>query len=153
MTNRADLAVRIRHAKEHNCLIEVISLRIQYIDVWLRIFFENKPHTGEREREFGRLLRQCFELGLDKNLYDRLVQFNKERVKAIHGYLLGLIAYERLRDVVAESDGLAEALTEFVLINSGEVVTEDFEKQHHNRGDAVYHVPNLLAQLRSRPAL
>ena len=153
MANHADLAARIRHAKGQNCLIEVISLRIQYMDVWLRIYFENTPHSSAREREFGRLLRQCFEIGLAKTLYDRLVQFNKDRVKAIHGYLLGLIAYDGLRDVVAESDGLAEELTEFVLLNSGEAVTENFEKQHHNRGDAVYHVPNLLAQLRSRPSL
>jgi hypothetical protein len=153
MANRADLAIRVRHAKEQNCLLEVISLRIQYMDIWLRVYFENTPHTGPREREFGRVLRQCFDLGLDKDLYNRSVRFNKDRVKAIHGYLLGLIAYDRLREVVAESDGLAEALTEFVLLNSGEVVTEDFEKQHHNRGDAVYHVPNLLAQLRSRPSV
>jgi hypothetical protein len=108
MANRADLSIRTRHAKQTNCLLEVISLRIQYTDLWLRIYFENMPHQGLREREFGRLLRQCFELGLENDLYDRLLRFNKDRVKAIHGYLVGLVVYGRLSEVVAESDGLAE---------------------------------------------
>ena len=36
--------------------MEVISLRLQYMDVWLRVYYQNTPHTEPREREFGRLL-------------------------------------------------------------------------------------------------
>lgn len=153
IANREELARRIQHARQSNCLIEVISLRMQYMDVWLRVYYENTPHTKPREREFGRLLKQCLDQGLPKQLYDRLHKFNKDRVKAIHGYLVGLIAYSRLESVVRQSDGLSEDLTEFVLLNSGEEVTEAFATQHHNRGDAVYPVQAFLSHLRSRPRI
>jgi hypothetical protein len=154
MANQGELAARIQHAKASNCMIEVISLRIQFLDLWLRVFFENTPHQKAREREFGRLLKQCLKYGLDKNLYDRIYKFNHHRIKAIHGYLIGLTTYKEMGVAVENSEGLSEGVTESVLLNSGEVVSADeFENQHHNRGDAIYHVPNLLAQLRSRRSL
>lgn len=153
MANRAEFAARIKHATSVNCLIEVISLRIQDLDLWLRAFFENTPHKAAREREFGRLLKQCLKQGLDKNLYDRIHKFNRNRIKAIHGYLIGITTYPELGVVVGESEGLSEALAEFVVLNSGEIVTDEFENQYHNRGDVIYCVPALLAQLRSRPSI
>jgi hypothetical protein len=153
MTNQGELAARIMHAKSVNCLIEVISLRIQYLDLWLRVFFENTPHSVAREREFGRLLKQCLKQGLDKNLYDRMHKFNRNRTKAIHGYLIGTTTYPELEVVVRESEGLSEALVEFVLFHSGEIVTDEFENQYHNRGDVIYCVPVLLAHLRSRSSI
>jgi hypothetical protein len=149
MANRSELAARIKHAKETGCFIEVISLRLQFIDLWLRVFYENTPHQEPRQREFGRLLKQCLKQGLEKNLYDRIHAFNGDRIKAIHGYLIGVTTYEELRVVVETSEGLSEALAEFVVLNCGETVTDQFEHQHHNRGDTVYHVSNLLARLRS----
>jgi hypothetical protein len=151
MSNRVQLAACVQHAKKSNCLMEVISLRLQYMDLWLRVFYQNTPHTEPRQREFGRLLTQCMKLGLAKDLYDRILEFNKNRIRAIHGYLVGLVAYEQLGAVVAESDGLSETLAEFVLFNSGEIATDTFATQHHNRGDAVYPVHALVAHLRSRP--
>jgi len=44
MANQAELAARIQHAKAAKCFIEVISLRLQYLDLWLRVFFHNTPH-------------------------------------------------------------------------------------------------------------
>lgn len=146
--NKDELALRIRQARASNCLIEVVSLRLQYMDIWLRIYYENTPHQEERKQMFGPLLKQCLHQGLDKSLYDRIFKFNKDRVDAIHGYLVGKMKYDDLTTVVAESDGLSEELAEFVLMNSGEPVTVDFENQYHNRGDTVYHLPNKLAQLR-----
>jgi hypothetical protein len=154
MNNMAELASRVAHARKANCLMEVISLRIQYLDLWLRIYFENRPHNEKkRDQEFGRLLKQCFKLGLDETLYDKIHKFNKDRVKAIHGYLIGVTTYEELNSVVAESEGLSEKLAEFVVCKSGETVTVDFVNQYHNRGDAVYHIPRLLANLKERPPI
>jgi hypothetical protein len=150
MSNLAELTNRVRHARFSNCLIEVVSLRLQYMDIWLRVYFENTPHTEARQQEFGRLLKQCLQKGLDKSLYDRIQRFNKDRVKAIHGYLLGIMKYDELSVVVAQSDGLSEVLAEFVLLSCGEIVTTEFERQHHNRGDTVRHLPSSIAHLRSR---
>lgn len=149
--NRGELSNRIEIARANNCLIEVISLRIQYMDLWLRVYFENvPPHGNVRQQEFGRLLRQCFELGLEKSLYDAILKFNKDRVNAIHGYLLGLTSYSVLDKVVEESDGLSERLAEFVVNNSGKIITQEFVGQHVNRGDTIYNIPSLLHNLRSR---
>lgn len=153
MANLENLTLRVRHARESNCLIEVISLRLQYMDLWLRVFYENTPHTEGREREFGRLLKQCLKQGLSKDLYDRIHQFNKDRVRAIHGYLVGHIAYDQLTSVTEESDGLSAKLVEFVLINSGEEVSEAFMTQNHNRGDTVHHLPWLVKRLQSGLAI
>jgi len=150
MANRAELESRIRHARRQHCLIEVVSLRLQYMDIWLRVYFENTPHQEARQQEFGRLLKQCLRLGLDKGLYDCIYKFNKDRVKAIHGYLVGVMKYDDLAEVIAESDGLSEKLVEFVLLNSGEPVTNEFEKQFHNRGESVRHMPSSLSHLRNR---
>lgn len=147
--NLAELARRVKHARASDCLIEVVSLRLQYMDIWLRIYFENTPHEEKRHQLFGPLLKQCLHQGLDKALYDKIFKFNKDRVNAIHGYLVGVMKYEDLAAVVTESDGLSEALAEYVLINSGEPVTVEFENQYHNRGDTVYHVPSMIADLRS----
>ncbi len=153
MANREDLAARVQHARKSNCLLEVISLRLQYMDVWLRVYYQNTPHSDPREREFGRLLKQCLRQGLRKDLHDKIHKFNKDRVKAIHGYLIGLIAYDQLNAVIGESDGLSEELTEFVLLEAGEAVTVAFSSQHHNRGDAVYSVQELVHNLKSGPFL
>ena len=106
MANQAELAARIRHAKASNCLIEVISLRIQFLDLWLRVFFENTPHQGPREKEFGALAQTVPQAGSDKNLYDRIHKFNRRRVEAIHGYLIGITTYEEMGAVVGESEEL-----------------------------------------------
>ncbi len=151
--NMSTVAAKIAHARAAGCLIEVVSLRLQFMDVWLRVYFSNTNQEEKREREFGRLLKQCFKAGLDKHLYDAILQFNKHRVDAIHGYLIGVTSYEVLSEVLEESDGLAEELAEFVLINSGEFVDESFATTHHNRGDAIYHLPAMLENLRNNPRI
>lgn len=153
MAKLAEVSGRIQHARATNCLIEVVELRLQYMDLWLRIYFENTQHAETRPREFGHLLTQCRRQGLANGIYDRMRAFNRDRVNAVHGYLVGKLQYENLVAVISESDGLAEELTEFVLLHSGEEVSEDFEKQHHDRGDAVYNVPLFVEQLRARPSI
>lgn len=153
MRNISTVAIKIAHARSANCLIEVVSLRLQFMDVWLRIYFSNTNQTEKRERDLVKLLKQCFKAGLDKDIYDSILKFNKHRVEAIHGYLLGLTSYEVLSGVLDDSDGLAERLVEFVLLNSGEFADESFATTYHNRGDAIYHLPAMLEALRSNPGI
>ena len=149
--NMDEFAKRVKHAKASNCLIEVISLRLQYMDMWLRIFFENTPHHEKRQQEFGRLLKQCLHKGLNKLLYDKIYKFNKERVNAIHGYLIGALKYDDLTKIISTTDGLSEDLTEFVILNSGTPMIENAEGGYYfNRGDRILCIPDTIYNLRSR---
>jgi len=153
MRNWDELSRRIQRARAANCLIEVVSLRMQYMDVWLRIFFENTPHTDKRRREFGRLLEQCFKLGLKKRIYDQIITFNRHRIAAIHGYMVGKTNYDVIGHAVQDSDGLAEALCEFVLVSSGEIVDESFATTYHKRGDMIFNIPAMIGKLKSSPTM
>ncbi|MGZ8874793.1 MAG: hypothetical protein ACXW1E_08745, partial [Halobacteriota archaeon] len=103
MENHEKFGLRIKHAKDVGCWIEVISIRLQVIDYWLRVYFVNKAPVGYmRRKEFGRLLNQCREFGLGINIFNKLHAFSEHRINAIHGFIVGRIDYENLRDVVFE---------------------------------------------------
>ncbi len=124
LKNTDELRKRIKHAVASGCLIEVISIRLQIIDYWLRIYFVNHPSSvSPRKKEFGALVEQCRELGLSNELYQRLRAFNRHRINAIHGYVVGATSYQDLDPIVKESDCLLRELVEFVIVNSGTVVT------------------------------
>lgn len=123
LANFDELSFRIAQATEAGCVIEVISLRLQVMDFWLRVFFDNRaPRDLKRDREFGRLLRQCFDLGLPESLYVPLIAFNKQRIDAVHGYVIGSTSYEILEPVSADADRLLRDLVIFTVSNSGVVV-------------------------------
>jgi hypothetical protein len=126
MSNREELYSQIQYAKAARCFIEVLSLRLQYLDVWLRVFFENTPHHGRRKREFGWLLEQCLNQGLDKKLYDRIARFNEDRVKAIRGYLIGLTTYAEIEKNSARFRGPVGI--------SRRVCAAPFRRNCHSRG-------------------
>ena len=149
MANRAELSDRISHARLGGCFIEVISIRLQYLDLWLRTIFSNTNQTDKRKREFGALLKQCKKY-LSEDLYSRISDFNDGRIDAVHGYVIGTTSYGALADVIAKSDGLSEDLADFVILNFGEIVTDDFENQHHNLGDRIFHVASVREHLKSR---
>ena len=148
MSNLGGITERIQQAYRAGCLIEVVSLRLQVIDYWLRIFFANKAPAGERrQREFGRLLGQCKDLGLDLSLFTRLKNFNDHRIRAIHGYVIGHTTYENLEPVVRESRSLSTDLIIFVLENCGSVITAlggTFEV-----GDMILNVSAQIAHLQA----
>ena len=138
--NVVELRNRIYHAIEANCYIEVISIRLQIIDYWLRLFFSNKAATDQkREREFGRLLKQVLNLGLEKALYEQLLEFNRHRINAIHGYVIGTTSYETINKVAIESDQLLRACVEFVIRNSG-VIVNSRDQLVANPGALTLHV-------------
>lgn len=122
--NWKTLKVRTGRAYAEGFYMEVISLSLQYIDYWLRLYFLDKAKGQDRPKEFGRLLKACKPLGLRGKLYDRLHRFNKERVKAIHGYVVGAIVYDELKDVAEESGILGQWTYLFVVSNAGEVITQ-----------------------------
>src|ERR1035437_3541125 len=60
----------VLRAEEHGFYLEAISLRLQYIEFWLRSFWvaRNPKHEmyGKNDkRTFGSILKDCIKLGLD----------------------------------------------------------------------------------------
>ncbi|MEX5546108.1 hypothetical protein Q1J68_10875 [Pseudomonas pergaminensis] len=149
LKNKDELQARIAHARNSNCFIEVISLRLQHLEMWLRIYYNNSRHNEPRQQEFGRLIKQCFKIGLNKNIYDRLSTFNKDRRISIHGYLMGQMKYNDFYKTIEDSDTLSQDLIEFVILNAGEVVTEEHRTSHNNVGDLIFFVDRVLADLKS----
>lgn len=124
LSNSDELEKRLTHAVESKCVIEVISLRLQVIDFWLRMYYSNRAPKGSvREREFGRLIKQCFDLGMPESLYLRLKTFNARRVDAIHGYVVGSTSYDALVPVAEATERLLKDVVIFVVSHSGTVVT------------------------------
>jgi len=141
---------KILNAVNNKCFIELISLRLQVLDFWLRIYFYNIPENTEpREREFGRLIKQCFRLGLEKNIYDKLVTFNKHRVDAIHGFMIGTISYEKIEEVAIEADQLLRETIVFILENSGNVVSSR-EQLVDNPGAMTIHVSGFVHEITNK---
>ncbi len=146
MANLAEVRQRILLAIRAGCFIEVISLRLQLMDYWLRIYFvENALPDSKRDREFGRLLEQCSQLGLEPGLVSRLREFNKSRIAAIHGFVVGHVRYPALEATARASQSLSRDLIAFVLQTTGQVVTT--LEGYPNVGDMILNVPAALQNL------
>jgi len=152
MRNLASVGKYIKHAKEVGCLIEAISLRLQVIDYWLRVFFVNRAPSGvKRQREFGRLLDQCINLGLDMILSGKLRNFNRHRINAIHGFVVGTTSYEELKTVVGESEYLISNTIISVLENTGTIIVK--LDGFHNVGDMIINVKAYIGMLHQSPQI
>lgn len=147
LENLGNISQRIERANAAGCFVEVISLRLQIMDFWLRVYFVNCASEGaQRQREFGRLLDQCKELGFDRALYARLREFNQHRVNAIHGYVVGRTTYDQLESVVAESRAHSADLIEFVITHAGQGITR--LDGYFHVGDMVLNIPLQIQHLR-----
>ena len=114
---------RAKHAYD-SCYVEVISLRLQHIDFWLRLFWVARNRDGKifeasDKRTFGVLVTDCAKLGFDTTFVERMRSFNASRVDVIHKYLLGAIRYEDLRAVCDSHFGLDREVGEYVRRETG----------------------------------
>jgi len=110
---------RAKNALSNKCYLEVISLRLQHAEFWLRMFWVAKNKKGkiyepEDKRTFGVIINDCKQLGFKTDLIQRLLEFNEHRINAIHKYLLGATEYGELRDVCEKSYGLDGEVGEYV---------------------------------------
>lgn len=147
MNNSFEIKSRVQHANNNKCFIEVISLKLQMMDYWLRYYYVNKNTSKDkRKREFGALLEQCYKVcGLDKELYMEMKEFNRKRIEAIHGYVVGHIKYDDLEEVARNSTNTLNKLIIFVIDNCGEVISK--LDGYNYVGDVIYHVPRLKASI------
>lgn len=110
---------RAKNALSNKCYLEVISLRLQHAEFWLRMFWVAKNKKGkiyepEDKRTFGVIINDCKQLGFKTDLIQRLLEFNEHRINAIHKYLLGATEYDELRDLCEKSYGLDGEVGEYV---------------------------------------
>ena len=110
---------RTKHALEQGCYLEVISLRLQHAELWLRMFLVVKNKCGQifepnDKRTFGVIINDCSNLGFRPDLITRLREFNQHRINAIHKYLLGVTNYDELKDVCSKTAGLEGEVGEYV---------------------------------------
>ena len=110
---------RAMHAMKNGCYMEVISLRLQHAEFWLRMFWVAKNGSGKifdpkDRRMFGGIIKDCAKLGFRQDLVDRLKRFNEGRIDAIHKYLLGATDYGELQKVCDDSTGLDGEVGEYV---------------------------------------
>jgi hypothetical protein len=122
--NLKEGAARSKHAYAHGCYIEVLSLRLQHTDLWLRMFWVWKNKKGkifeaEDKRTFGVLIHECESLGFDKAMVVRMRDFNDSRVDAIHKYLLGVTDYLAIKLACDSHLGLDKDVGDYVRAVTG----------------------------------
>jgi hypothetical protein len=138
---------KISSSAKLGCYVETISLRLQVIDYWLRIYYVNKVTVGrERKREFGALLEQCRKLGFDETIVKELKIVNSKRIDAIHGFVIGSIAYVQLEAVADSFDRILKKTVQFVVRNCGTVVASR-EDLYARPGAAVLHVEGFCCNV------
>ncbi len=121
-------AKRSKHAFENGCYLEVISLRLQHTELWLRMFWVAKNGNGKifdpsDKRTFGAIVNDCSNLGFRSDLVARLKDFNEHRINAIHKYLLGATDYGELKKVCEANTGLDREVGEFVRNEIGSIIS------------------------------
>lgn len=121
---------RAKKAFEAGCYMEVLSLRLQHIELWLRMFWvagnkDGRIFESTDRRPFGAILKDCEKVGLAPNLVARLDGFNASRIDAIHKYLLGVTDYNGMREACVENTGLDTEVREWVMKEIGVPWTQD----------------------------
>ena len=133
-SNTFDIQKRYRRATEQGCFIEVIALRVQHMELWLRMFWVAKNGRGSvfsagDRRTFGMIIGACVEVGLPEDLATDLRCFNDIRIDAVHKYVLGDIAYDDLATAASDHPRLNSRVVEFVRSKIAWPATvEDFER-------------------------
>jgi hypothetical protein len=111
MSNVGELIARAERAYELGCYIEAMSLRLQQMELWLRIFQLAKNGGGslfaaDDKRTFGQIIADCERIGFDIELVRLMRAFNLHRTRAVHKFILGATDYEHLRVICARYSAL-----------------------------------------------
>lgn len=117
--NLSEIAGRTGYAIEQGCYLEAISLRLQLIEFWLRLYYVAANGKGKifalyDRRTFGKIVHDCAQLGFEPALINRLSEFNKRRIDAIHKYILGATDYDELQRVCEQSAVLPDQVCDYV---------------------------------------
>ena len=129
MENLSIIVERAKSALKQGFYIEFISLKIQYLEFYLKIYWvsknpKNKVLDESVQKFFGSLINECESFGFDIDLIDKIKDFNSSRVKAIHKFLMGGTTENELKIVSDKYSKLGNELYEYVISECGEFVDD-----------------------------
>jgi hypothetical protein len=127
--NQSIIIERAKSARTNEFYIEFISLKIQYLEFYLKIYWvskhpNNKVFSESDQMFFGTLIKQCLEFGFDPKLGKTLFQFNKERRKAIHQFMMGATGEEELKLVCEKYSKLGNVVYNYVIDECGVLLAD-----------------------------
>jgi hypothetical protein len=130
LANLKDVHVRHRRAMACECYVEVIALRVQHIELWLRMYWVTKNpgrkvFAADAKSTFGHVIGCCENAGFDADLVTQLRAFNDVRTAAVHKYILGNIEYDGLRQAALDHHELDAAVVEYVEAQIARPATAD----------------------------
>lgn len=129
LENMSIIIDRAKMALENKFFTEFISLKIQFLEYYLKIYWVSKNPNNEvldenSRKFFGTLINECKKFGFDSVLIDKIEDFNNQRVKVIHKFLMGGISELEMEDVCNKYSKLGNELYQYVIMECG-VFIED----------------------------
>lgn len=129
LENLSIIVDRAKGALKNEYYIEFISLKIQYIEFYLKIFWVTKNPSNsvldQNDRKFfGTIINECEVFGFDSNIISDIKDFNDKRIKAIHKYLMGGTDEEELKIISLKHSKLGNAVYEYVINECGEKISD-----------------------------
>jgi hypothetical protein len=125
--NFVEGSARAKAAMSQGFFIEVINLRVQHAELWLRVLLVHAKGEGyaippDDKRTFGQVIEECAS-ALPQPLLDRLKDFNRSRIEAVHKYLLGGTDYAALKQACDDSQGIDKEVYDMVIAKVGRPIT------------------------------
>jgi len=125
VANFVEVGERATHAYQVGCYIEVLTLRSQSAELFLRVYLAAKlalapSFPANDKRPLGALIKECEVVGLDSATIESLRKFNTDRISVVHHYLLGSQPYDALRNVCDQSRDLIKDLVAVLSTDVGE---------------------------------
>jgi hypothetical protein len=129
--NMSIIVERAKLALENKSFTEFISLKIQFLEYYLKIYWVSKNPNNEildenNRKFFGTLINECKNFGFDSSLIDKIEDFNNQRVKVIHKFLMGGISESEMEEVCNKYKNLGNELYQYVINDCG-VFIEDID--------------------------
>lgn len=143
--NLSIIVERAKKAFENQFYIEFISLKIQYLEYYLKIYWvtknpDNKILDETTIKHFGTLINECEIYGFEPVLINKIKDFNSARVKAIHKFLMGATSEAELRIVCEKYLKLGTELYKYVIDECGQFI-EDVTKLPQDIGTMIISRP------------
>jgi len=119
LANVLEAGERSKRAFDAGYFVEVIALRSQSAELFLRLYLAAKavppaPIDPDDRRPLGALINNANDAGFDPACVAALKAFNADRRSGLHRFLLGATSYESLRGVCERSAGLMVKVVEAI---------------------------------------